>query len=276
MAKKMYYTEEEVAEKLGVSVDELANLVRDGKLRSYQDGDRKMYNVEEVDALASGGEEEEIELAPVDTSTGDVASISEADKPAETGKEDTVITAEGISIFDDEDLEIEAADPLAKTQIAPSIEDQISLEGVGSGSGLLDLTRESDDTSLAEVLDHIDMGEGGVGSSIGGEAISEPEPYAPGAARPIAAEPMIVEEIDPTAGLFGGLLVGATVMMLILGGVMLATLRGMGPGFIQGLSNNIATVLGGGVALVIIAGAVGLFVGKSAAAKSQAMRNIGR
>ena len=53
---------------------------------------------------------------------------------------------------------------------------KLSLESVGSGSGLLDLTRESDDTSLgAELLDEIypggtNAGEGsmaasGIGSS---------------------------------------------------------------------------------------------------------------
>jgi PAS domain S-box-containing protein len=74
-----------------------------------------------------------------------------APEPKTPGKEDTVITAEGISIFDDEDLEIEAADPMAKTQIAPSLDDQVAIEGVGSGSGLLDLTRESDEIGRAHV-----------------------------------------------------------------------------------------------------------------------------
>ena len=45
---------------------------------------------------------------------------------------------------------------MAQTSIGSGIQDQINLEGVGSGSGLLDLTRESDDTSLgAELLDEI-------------------------------------------------------------------------------------------------------------------------
>ncbi|MEC9373130.1 MAG: helix-turn-helix domain-containing protein, partial [Planctomycetota bacterium] len=53
----------------------------------------------------------------------------------------------GISIFDADDLE--EADPSAVTQVSDQGIGEISLENVGgSGSGLMDLTRESDDTSL--------------------------------------------------------------------------------------------------------------------------------
>ena len=58
----------------------------------------------------------------------------------------------GISVFDDEEAGIEP-DPMGETQIAATVPE---LESVGSGSGLLDLTRESDDTSLGpELLDVI-------------------------------------------------------------------------------------------------------------------------
>ncbi len=74
-------------------------------------------------------------------------------------KDDTVITNIGISVFDEEDLEI-AADPMAKTMLTSGCEDHLGLDGSAGGSGLLDLTRESDDTSLgAELLEGIDMGD---------------------------------------------------------------------------------------------------------------------
>ncbi|GAG26026.1 unnamed protein product, partial [marine sediment metagenome] len=210
MAEKMYYSEEEAAAKLGVEIEQLTNFARDGKLQQYQDGAKKVYRADQVNELATqktAGETGEIELAPADTAVGDAVSLSDTEAPAEPGKEDTVITAEGISIFDDEDLEIEAADPMAKTQIAPSLEDQISLEGVGSGSGLLDLTRESDDTSLgAEVLDHIDM-DSGIGPGL--EAEMPDAEFAP-PPEPTAVEaPILMEAIDATAGLFSGFVVGS-------------------------------------------------------------------
>lgn len=62
----------------------------------------------------------------------------------------------GISVFDDDELAV-AADPMGETQISATVPE---LSGVGSGSGLLDLTREKDDTSLgAELLGAISPGE---------------------------------------------------------------------------------------------------------------------
>jgi excisionase family DNA binding protein len=270
---KMYYSEEEAAQQLGVSADGLENLVSSGKLRVYQDGPKKMYKAQEVDALAGGAEEgtqqDEIELTPMEDDA-DAVTLDAADEAADepAGKEDTVITAEGISIFDDEDLEIEAADPMAKTQIAPSLEDQIALEGVGSGSGLLDLTRESDDTSLgAEVLDNIDVDQV-VGST------PEPEPYHPQPAA-VSSEPQVVEAADPTAGLFSGFAIATAALMVLLMVVALAAMQGVVPGFVATLKEEITLVLGGSAVVILIAGVIGYFIGKAMADKKQAMRQMG-
>ena len=273
--KKMYYSEEETAEKLSVGADELAGLAREGKLQQYKDGSRIVYRADQVDGLLGGprlDDTGEIELAPSDTTAGDAVSLAEAERiPSEPGKEDTVITAEGISIFDDEDLEIEAADPMAKTQIAPSLEDQISLEGVGSGSGLLDLTRESDDTSLgAEVLDHIDM-ESGVSAAL--EAEAGPEPYAAAAGEAAAMEaPVYVEAIDAGAGLFGGLIVGAAIIGLMLAVVAISTMFDLSFSVVKTMNSQMPIVIGAAVGVMIAAGVIGFAMGKSMAARQAAMR----
>ena len=100
---KMYYSEEETAQKLGVSAQQLRGLVEQAKLRVYTDAGRRMYKAEEVDALApaQAAETGEVELTPAESTVGDQVALSEADKAAAApGKEDTVITSEGISIFD--------------------------------------------------------------------------------------------------------------------------------------------------------------------------------
>jgi hypothetical protein len=279
MAKKMYYTEEEAAEALGISPEELAVHVQDNKLRVFQDGAKKMFLAQEVDKLASQlSSTGEIELTPADTNAGDVISLEEADADADslsdTGKDDTVITAEGISIFDDEDLEIEAADPMAKTQIAPSLEDQIALEGVGSGSGLLDLTRESDDTSLgAEVLDNIDV------EGVGAEIIEEEQetPYATPAAAPTPV-PVPVDSLeidDASSGLFGGFAIGGAILAVVILLVALPAMRGMKPDYLETLAGNLLAVAGGGAVVILLAGVIGYFVGKSAADRKAAMRMKG-
>ncbi len=280
MADKMYYSEEEAAEKLGISVDELAGYVRDDKLRVFQDGARKMFKADEVDALLGGVTQPmdsgEIDLAPAGEElppaeppdTADVVTIGDVGENIATGAEDTVITAEGISIFDEEDLEIEAADPMAKTQIAPSLEDQIAIEGVGSGSGLLDLTRESDDTSLgAEVLDHIDMEEA-VGSGL--------EPDRPSVASipdiAMIEPPQYVEAIDAAGGAFGGLIIGASIVMFVMGAVMLATMLQKVPEFLTALKENVMGVVVGGVVVILIATIAGYIVGKSSAQRAALMK----
>ncbi|MFB3893911.1 MAG: hypothetical protein ACE15C_18020 [Phycisphaerae bacterium] len=270
MAKRMYYTEAETAAKLGVGLAELSNMVRDNKLHSYVDGIRKMFKVDEVDALAApaAAGTGEVELTPAE---GEV-SLSEADAAKPPTKEDTVITAEGISIFDDEDLEIETADPMAKTQIAPSVEEQTALEGVGSGSGLLDLTRESDDTSLgAEVLDHIDM-TGEVGSGIAHEA-PEATPYI--APQEIVVVESAADTMDASSGLFGGIAVATALLMVLMGIVVGAAVQGTTPGFVLGMKENIGVVLGVAVVVIIIGAVAGYLMGKAVASRQEATRKVG-
>lgn len=261
---KIYYTDAEAASKLGISLAELSNYVRDGKLRSYQDGMKKMFKVEEVEKLAGPAE---VELAPAD---GPI-SLAEADKPRGAGKEDTVITAEGISIFDDEDLEIEAADPMAKTQIAPTLDEQVSIEGVGSGSGLLDLTRESDDTSLGEVLEHIDEPAAAeVSSSL--EQSEEHVATASGASEVVMMAPNFVEMADPSSGAFGGMVAALALVLLGASAVGASILTNSGPSLADTVQANMPAAVGGAAAVVVVGAVIGLLAGKASAKRVGALR----
>ena len=266
---KMYYNEEETAEKLGITVDKVTDLAREGKLQQYQDGARKVYRAQQVDELAlemspTLDDTGEIELAPADTTAGDSVNLTAADTSSQVAaKEDTVITAEGVSIFDDEDLEIEAADPMAKTQIAPSLEEQISMDGASSGSGLLDLTRESDDTSLgAEVLDNINV-ESGIGEGL--ETGMPATPFAQGTEQAPAEVQEIVIPTDPNAGLFSGLAVGCAVVTILLGVVMLSAMTSRMFSPVEIMKNQILIVVGSVVGLLVVCGVAGLMIGKSSA-----------
>ena len=274
MAKKMYYNEAEAAQKLGIPVADLAKLVRDDKLRVFQDGPKKMYKVDEVDKLAgaSGAEEVDIALQPAEQSSLGAITLGDSDETIASAKEDTVITTEGISIFDEEDLEIEAADPMAKTQIAPSLDDQVAIEGVGSGSGLLDLTRESDDTSLgAEVLDHIDDVEGAVGSGISSEGAIE-EIATVSAEEPVQVIEVpvgAVEEMDASSGLFGGFLIGAMIVMVVVSAVIFSVMLGQAPAYLEELRKNMLLVLISAIVLTAMSGVLGMFIGKSVGARTR-------
>src|ERR1700744_494995 len=173
---KMFYTAEEGAQKLGLSGDQLKEMVSSNKLREFRDGARVMFKVDQVDKIAGdksksstgtgmGLSDSGIALAG-DSHASDVISLSDTGTQVPSAKDDTVVTGladtgtqPGKQVF--ESGEINSADTGAQTRIQSAIDDQLSLEGVGSGSGLLDLTRESDDTSLgAELLDEIYPGAG--------------------------------------------------------------------------------------------------------------------
>lgn len=139
-------------------------------------------------------------------------------------------SASGITIFEDDDV-----DPSAQTNIGASdSSDQVNLEGIGSGSGLLDLTQEPDDTSFgAETFDEI-MPEGSVsGGTVSGLDIDDggiDTAVAPAGTRPVG---VAYEPYDPSAPIFGGLAGGAAVVALLgLLAVALSALNAA-PGFLS-------------------------------------------
>lgn len=115
-------------------------------------------------------EEEEISLAP---ETGIPASESELTSA------DTALTGEGISVLGETDRDYQVTDDtMAETTAVPGatgtagttgttgeasleeIEEDVDLDTFGSGSGLLDLSLQADDTSLGGILDEIYTTEG--------------------------------------------------------------------------------------------------------------------
>ncbi|MEQ9461992.1 MAG: helix-turn-helix domain-containing protein [Phycisphaeraceae bacterium] len=155
---KMFYTLEEAAAKLGVAPDKIKDMAGSGQIQQFRDRDKLMFKRDQIDAMANETDLDE----GADASGGPIAL---ADTSAGIGLEDSVIgsgdsnagSGSGVNVF--EGGEVNEADPLAQTQLTDSdLGDDLNLEpsGSSSGSGLLDLTNESDDTSLgAELLDEI-------------------------------------------------------------------------------------------------------------------------
>ena len=173
---KMFYTLDEASDRLGVDQDAVKAMAADGKLQQFRDRDKLMFKREQVDSMAAsggsmgGGDGSSIGIPLADSrGPGDTDAISLSDSMGTEVGMDNPNEGTGISVFDAG--EVEPADPMAQTQVTqPSIDDEeLALESVGSGSGLLDLTRESDDTSLgAELLDEIYPGGGDTGAGATG------------------------------------------------------------------------------------------------------------
>jgi hypothetical protein len=280
---KPFYSIEEVCRKLNKDADGVKALVREGSLREFRDAGKVFFKAEDVDKLAGGGasnrsgtgeitlEPAEDELPTLADSRGGTSIIGLAPTEDDRGKtkSGTVISEKGIGVFDDDELEIDA-DPMAKTQITTEgAGDVVSLEGTGSGSGLLDLTREADDTSLgAELLDEIYPGEEEAAPAKPTKNAADvakappPEVIEPDVGE--AVEPVRVVAVgDPSEGIFAGLMVATLLLLTVAGTVVSGVLQGHLPGYAQWLSANFYMFLGGAAGVVVIALLLGWVIGNA-------------
>ncbi|MBN1844651.1 MAG: helix-turn-helix domain-containing protein [Sedimentisphaerales bacterium] len=295
---KMFYTVEEAQQKLGCTAAGLDDLVKEGLLREFRDTGKKVYKVDEVDNLAASGLSStgsgEIQLAPEpeDTSgsmtgiplsdTGDLAGLSAVagdtgdqigleDTSSADSADDTVVTSHGVNVLDDSSEGLEPVDPLAQTQIAPDMEDladQVSLDSASSGSGLLDLSREADDTSLgAELLEEIYPGsdEGAIETQVPGRfEVPTTDATALGQAEPQAAAVadyttrVMVE--DPTSGAFGAMLVLPFLVLILLSFVAAGAVSQVRPSLVDQLSQYVWFIVGGIGGVTTIIFLVGMFL----------------
>ena len=184
----------------------------------------------------------------------------------------------GINVFEGDDLE--SADSGAQTQMTGPEEsgDELVLESIGSGSGLLDLTREEDDdTSVGEdLLEEIGLGDSGaetkvgsmpgssgaLDSALGAEASGQLAGLAGGEPAAAGIAPA-AESVDPaSSGLVIGLLVAATAWLIIAMFVAFYAIAGVSMRLTTSIGENLLmyTVIGLGVSGVL--GVVGFAIGK--------------
>jgi hypothetical protein len=219
------------------------------------------------------------------TGSGSVTGTGTA--ASQQSKGDTVVPSVGVNVFDDDDLD-EQVDPLAQTAVTDVA--GLGMEGIGSGSGILDLTNESDDTSLGkDLIDEIYTADEPVkhGSSLGmgedtragiddtlpeeGALDDEAEAALSGAGAAVKAHPktvgrevreVIVYGPDPASSALTALLVVALGVMLV-GGLGAASLvRGITPSLLEALYPKLWMFSAGSLVVAIIAGAITFFVAK--------------
>lgn len=301
---KMFYTMEETQAALGKNEEEVKQLTREGRLREYRDGAKLMYKSDQVDqlknelaaiggdALELGGAESGAPIGLVDSKGGSGSVLGLADS---VGKEDSSLaadlgasgtgipspgrsgsrtgTATGITVFGMEEG-ADRADPSAQTAATPALGSEMGLESVGSGSGLLDLTRESDDTSLgAELLDEIQPGKGKRGTRTASPVVAD---MPSGAEATIAAESAVVrstptpvamvEAPDPLAPALGAASLGAALVLLFACVALLSACLGYEPAFLDPVVKDRGMLIISGFLIVpvIIFFVAGLLVGKTA------------
>jgi excisionase family DNA binding protein len=238
----MFYSMKEVSEKLGKSEDEVRQIVKSGRLREFRDGANLLFKVDEVNALMS-----DTGFSPARTAaekptepkteepggTGEILLVPETEESLEKATEeiqltdaDTQIVDEGIKVLGDttsvgKEGSDETFKGLDETPASPGkeasleeIEKDVSLDTFGSGSGLLDLSLQADDTSLGGILDEIYTPGGEGKAPAAGAAMEEPiaaEGSAEGSAMEVAAEAdqMLAAEHFPEAPIAAPAMAGA-------------------------------------------------------------------
>lgn len=273
---KMFYTTDEAAKKLGKTDAQLKEMVARGQLQEFRDRDRLMFKVEQVDLLTSGddfiplaesGEHDAIGLASSGTNLG-----SGSDKDAKEGT--------GIALFDPDATEEGDSNAVTRVTSSPlsNFKDPGS-SGSGSRAGLLDMTKEADDTSLgAGLLEDVYGGEtmsqtaadapsaggygggGGLFETSGGEVA---EASQAGAMAMAFAEPYD----GPGSGWVGGVALGS---VLVTGLAVFAAIVGLAGGAGMGtlsnlvgtLGESIYTILGASVGACVVLAGIGYVLGK--------------
>ncbi len=309
---QMFYNSDEARAKLGCSEDDFKKLIQDGKLREFRDGAKLMFKVDEVDALAEttndasashgpidlsssgtadqlglSGTGSSLALTPLDTGSAmglgmsssdssDYISLDDTTSAVDDDKDGTVVTDHGVSVFDESDDDMAAVDPLAQTKMAPEDGDQIELES--SGSGLLDLSREADDTSLgAELLEEIYPG----ADDGAQQPVSQLEQIAAGAqsttdeavntsaaasqiAAPVTEMPArMVQAYDYTSGAYGVMLIVPFLILVLLGCIAISGVMDIRPTLLSMLQPYNWYVIGGAAVLSIAIAIVGSVMANS-------------
>jgi hypothetical protein len=280
---KMFYTLEEVATKLKKSPDEVKQMAKSGQIQEFRDRDKLMFKVDQIDLLAGTDEETgDVHLELADSHAGSGLSGRSSSHSGLDLKEDSSIgladsrEGTGISVFDtDHGGEQRGSGPGGGAGITAAgdtavgmetVDDELSLESVGSGSGLLDLTRESDDTSLgAELLEEVYSSDENIDIPANASGLFE---AASGDAGEVRAGPMampvMIEVYDGAgSGLGAGLLIGALASMICVAIVAFVGLSGAYPQLAAMFASNLWVWFGGLFGITIVCGLIGLFLGKA-------------
>jgi len=279
---KMFYTIEEVAEKLGKSEDDVREMASTGQIQEFRDRDKLMFKVDQIDLLAGDEETGEVHLELEDTAGGSGLGLSGGDTGGDLDMGLTSSSSSsapgmgmtdsregtGISVFDTDHGQDDSAEG---TKVGDAYsEDDLSLDEVGSGSGLLDLTRESDDTSLgAELLEEVYSGEDNIeipsnASGLFEAASAEAVPDEAVAAAGIAAMPIMVESYDGAgSGLTVGLALGALASMVCVAIMVIVGVMGATPDLAMKIATSMWMWVGGLAGVTLVFALIGWFIGKS-------------
>ena len=198
---KSFYTLEETAAKLKKTAAEVNAIADTGRLQRVMHEGQQKFRVEQVDLLASvmgdsGAPRLDDSQGPIGLADSAGGSAINAPPPPSARRgaanEDSVLGLADTSVGRTPGL-IDSSERTGVSAVGGRNSGdavEIGLETVGSGSGLLDLTRESEETALgAELIDQVyssETGDAGAGASGSSKPSTPLRASAPPRLRPPA------------------------------------------------------------------------------------------
>jgi hypothetical protein len=269
MGSKMFYTAEEAASKLGKTVEQVLDMGKRGEIQEFRDREKVMFKAEQINLLCGEDEGGDIPLALEDSSHGSAIDLADSGKPIARTPQ---AKANAKTMADSsEETGISAFEASRFGQDKKSGSGELSLETVGSGSGLLDLTRENDDSLSGAALiedafsndENVELpaNASGLFDAAGG-ADSGGNVVAAGAGT-MTMMPMMVEDYDGAwSGAGIGLMIGSVIALACVLIMAVVNATGSVPAIATMFTENMP-VWGGGLALVaIICGVAGFAIGR--------------
>lgn len=250
---KMFLTMEEAAERIGGSVDDIKKMISDGKLQEFKQGDEMMVKSDQIDLL-EGASQASLEGSGI----GDKISLEDSFTEV-IELDDASASGSAIGLADSNEATGISAFDTAIGKEVQGKDDDINLDSFGSGSQLLDLTRESDDSMAgAELLnqsfeedDPVEIPASASGIFKRMEEEGGSDNVAASLGRSPLATPMIVEEYDGSgSGLGLGAMVAASLSLIVVGLIAVTILTGGGSGVAGMITDNL--VLGAAIPLILL------------------------
>jgi len=253
----------------------------DFDIESLGDTAAEIPDAEALESEMAGAEEAEPVTSDQAADTDEILLAPEtgAAIPSDLTDADTAITSFGTNVLGETGGDYDITDDtMAETSIPTSsasevpleeIEEDVNLDSFGSGSGLLDLSLQADDTSLGGILDEIYTAEDE--SAEPAEADVEAVPEADMAAAvediggeedvgaapltaevPALARPMIEAPPDAQSNTLGMLLFLPLLIVVYTTVVAISGLRGVMPSILASIQSLIWYIMGGAVALTAV------------------------
>ena len=244
-------------------------------------GEAPAVEIPEDDILADLGEDD-FSVAMEATGADEISLAPEPE--SDITDMDTALTGDGISILGETDADYDITeDSLAET-VGPAgtsteasleeIEDDVNLDSFGSGSGLLDLSLQADDTSLGGILDEIYTTEDSEDEATGDSEMLDDMTAEADHARTddmVAPEPMVAVPTmaqayaeaapDSQGNILGMLLFLPLLALLYASIVAISAQREVMPSILESIQGLVWYIMGGAAAVVVLVVGVSFVVG---------------